>query len=156
MKYGENVYVYGSNNNDNTTSIINLMNSCEIENKLYINISIAEKNKIFLSNIGYCEKFVSNITDDIEMARRIVFLATERAKRILEVGEDVLIVVDDISSIYGIDKDGLNLVKNLVAITKEAKKGSITIFAVMPNESFNQIEKLADQRLKIENGIILK
>ncbi len=156
LKFGENIYVYGSNNNDNTTSIINLMNSCEIENKLYINISVADKNKILLSNIGFCEKFVSNITDDVEMSRRTVFLATERAKRILEIGEDVLLVVDDISSIFGIDKDGLNLVKNLVSITKEANKGSITILAVMPNESFNQIEKLADQRLKIENGIILK
>ena len=83
-------------------------------------------------------------------------MATERSKRFLEAGEDALVVVDDISSIYGIDKEGLNLVKNLVSITKEGgKKGSITLLAVMPNESFNQIEKLADRRLKILDKNIL-
>ena len=150
---GENVYIYGKNNNQNTSVAVDIMNDSEIENKIYINISIAEKNKIYLSNLKHSENFLANITDDVNIVRRMIMLAVERAKRILEKGEDVLIVVDDVSSIFGVDKDELNLVKNLISITKEGNEnGSITILAVMPNEQTNQIEKLADKRLKIENG----
>lgn len=155
LKIGENIYVYGSNNNENTTKIIELLSSCKIENKIYVNISLAEKNKIYLSKLTREEKFVANITDETEIARRVVSLATERAKRILENGEDCLVVIDDIASIYGIDKEDINLVKNLVSVTKEGNKGSITLIAVMPNVGFNQIEKLADKRLKIsQNGFL--
>ena len=150
LKCGENIYLYGTNNNNNTVAITNLLNSCAVENKIYINVTVAEKNKIFLSELDECEKFVCHITDEIDTVKRIVYLATERAKRLLENGEDVVVTVDDISSIVGIDKDGLNLVKNLVSITKEGNpKGSITLLAVMPNNNINQIEKLADVRLKI-------
>ena len=156
LKIGENIYFYGTNNNSNTITIVDMLNSCQIENKLYVNVSVAEKNKIFLSSLSGVEKLTANITDEIDMARRIVMLATERAKRILEEGEDVLIVVDDIASIIGVDRDDLNLVKNLVSITKEGgQKGSITLLAVMPNENINQIEKLADRRFRIVNNEVL-
>ena len=90
---GENVYVYGSNNNDNTKKIIDLLNSCKIENKIYINVTVAEKNKILLKNLNYTENFVSNITDAPDVSKRVVMLAIERAKRVLEFDENVLIVV---------------------------------------------------------------
>lgn len=155
LKLGENIYLYGTNNNHNTIEVIKMLNSCKVENKLYVNVSVAEKNKIFLSEIKDSEMFVSNITDEIDSIKRIVLLAIERAKRILEEGEDVVIVVDDVASIAGIDKDGVTLVKSLVSITKDGNpKGSITLLAVMPNENINQIEKLSDVRLKIiENEI---
>ena len=153
---GENIYFYGSNNNCNTVTLVDILNSCETENKLYINVSMAEKNKIFIKDLNGVEKFVVNITDEIDMAKRIVFLATERAKRILEEGEDVVVVVDDVASIAGVDKDGLSLIKNLVATTKEGKKhGSITLLAIIPNENFSQIEKLSDKRFKIVDDKIL-
>ena len=157
LKMGENCYIYGDNNNVNTTKIIELMNSCNVENKIYINISLAEKNKIFLSNINASEKFVANLVDDSLISQRIVNIAVERAKRILENGEDVLVVVDDISSIIGLGKEGENLVKNLVSSAKETgASGSITLLAVMPCNGFNQIEKLADVRLNICNDLISK
>ena len=146
LMVGENVYVYGSNNNDNTKKIIDMLNSCKIENKIYINVSIAEKNKIFLKSLQCSEKFLSNITDENDISKRVVLLAIERAKRILEVNENVLVVVDDISSVMGVNE---NLVKNLVSITKDGGNGSITLLAVMPGYEINQVEKLADRRLKI-------
>ncbi len=156
LKLGENAYFYGTNNNNNTTMIVDMLNSCSVQNKLYLNISVADKNKIFINKLNCNEKFVSKITDEVGVARRIVSLAIERAKRILEEGEDVVLVIDDISSILGVDSDNFNLVKNLVAITKEGNsKGSITILAIMPNENINQIEKLADRRLKIINNSIV-
>jgi len=156
LMIGENAYFYGSNNNTNTTTIINLLNATDIQNKLYVNVSLADKNKIFVSALDSAEKFVVGITEDVDVSRRMIFLATERAKRILEEGEDVLIVVDDIMSIIGVDREDLNLVKNLVSITKEGKnKGSITLFAIMPNVGNSQIEKLADKRFRIVDNKIL-
>lgn len=151
LNVGENIYIYGENNNENTKTIVDMLKSCKIQNKIYLNISIAEKNKSFFSGLENTENFVANITDEVDIVRRIVALSIERAKRILEVGEDVLFVVDDVLSIVGIDKENLNFVKKLASIAKEGNNGSITLLAVMPNESIVQIEKLADKRLKIEN-----
>lgn len=151
LMLGENIYVYGTNNNDNTKKIIEMLNNCKIENKIYINVSIAEKNKIFLKTLNHTENFLSNITDDVDAVKRVVSLAVERAKRILEIGENVLVVVDDLFSVMGVDE---NLVKNLVSVTKAGEKGSITLLSVMPNFGINQIEKLADKRLKINDNNI--
>jgi len=157
LKIGENIYFYGSDNNQNTTAISSILNKCKIENKIYVNISLAEKNKIFLSNLKNCEMFVANITDEVDIVRRVLSLAIERAKRIMENGEDVLLVVDDMMSIAGVDKDNLNLLKKFASVAKDGKdKGSITLFAIMPNNSLIQIEKLADQRFKIDNNEIFK
>ena len=133
-----------------------MMNACKCEYKLYVNVSIAEKNKMFLNNINHAEKLVANITDEIDVSRRVLSLAIERAKRLIECGEDVLVVIDDLLSITSVDKDNLTFTKNLVALTKQAKKsGSITLLAVMPNNTLTQIEKLADKRLKVvDNSII--
>ena len=155
LMIGENTYLYGVQNNLNTTTVVDMLNDCEIENKIYLNVSIAEKNKIYLSKLNNVETFFANITDETEFAKTIVCLAVERVKRILENGEDVLFVVDDIASISGIEKVGLDLVKNLVSVTKEGdRQGSITLLAVVPNVQFNQIEKLADKRIVIENDIL--
>lgn len=148
---GEDVFVYGNNNNNNTKKIIEILNSCKIENKIYINVSLVEKNKIFLKSLMHSENFVSSLTDDSTITKRIVSLAIERAKRILEMGEDVLIVVDDLNSVMSIDEF---LAKGLVSIVKNSNKGSITLLSVMPNFGMNQVEKLADRRLKIENDSI--
>ena len=157
LKVGGNIYVYGANNNDNTMTVVDMLNSCKIDNKIYLNISLAEKNKALLNNITNSETFVANIDDDIDTVRRLIALVIERAKRILEIGESVLVVVDDFLSISSVDRDNLNYVKKLASITKATEnKGAITLLAIMPNDSLSQIEKLADERLKIENKIVLK
>ncbi len=148
---GENVYFYGENNNNNTKSIVDMLMNCEVQNKLYLNVSLAEKNKLFLSNLKTCENFVCNLTDDADVVRRLISLSIERAKRILECGEDCVIVVDDINSISAIEKDGFRLIKNLVTLTKNCDKGSITLLAIIPDRNQNSIEKLADKRFVI-NG----
>ncbi len=153
LMFGENVYVYGNNNNDNSKKIIDMLNSSKVQNKIYINVSVAEKNKIFLKSLKYTENFVSNITDNIDVSKKIVFLAIERAKRILETQEDALVVVDDLNSIRGIDEC---LAKSLVSLTKETGKGSITLLSVMPDYGFSQIEKLADVRLCVTDSRIEK
>lgn len=151
IKFGENVYFYGNNNYLNTKAMIELINDCKIQNKIYINISVAEKNKSVLMDLNNTEMFIANITEDSAVVKRNVTLALERAKRILEIGESCLLIVDDLLSISAIDNG--QLVRGLVAAAKEGNNnGSITLCAVMPNDSLVQIEKLADKRFNILDG----
>jgi len=147
---GENTYLYGKDNNVNTNFVIDLLNNCNIENKIYINVSIVEKNKHVLKSIKNSELFISKITDKLETAKRIVNLAIERALRLIEQNKDVLIVVDDALSVAGVDSPELPILKRLVSITKNGKFGSISIVAVMDEDKqINQIEKLADKKISI-------
>ena len=147
---GENTYLYGKDNNTNTNYVINLLNSCNVENKIYINVSIVEKNKHVLKNINNAELYVSKITDNLETSRRIVTLAIERAIRLIEQDKHVLIVVDDALSVASVDNQELTILKHLMSITKNGKNGSISILAVMDKDKqINQIEKLADNKIKM-------
>lgn len=156
VKQGECNFLYGNNNNENSSVAINLLNSANTDYKIYINVSIAEKNKHFLSMLNGVEMFVTNITDDVEIAKRIVRIAIERAKRLFENGESVLVLIDDMVSVTSIDEQDLVLTKNLAALTKNSKDSSITTFAIMSNRTIDVIEKLADNRFKIENEKIIK
>ena len=147
---GQNTYLYGKDNNQNTSFVIDLLNACKVENKIYINVSIVEKNKHILKTINDAELFVSKITDKLETSKRIVTLAIERAIKLIEQNKDVLIVVDDALSVAGVDSLELPILKRLMSITKNGKNGSISIVAIMDKDKqINQIEKLADKRIDI-------
>lgn len=148
LKKAENVYCYGVDNKENTIKALNMLRACKCDNKLYVNISLTEKNMWLLNELKNTELFIAQLTDKIDNVRRIVALAIERAKRLFEIGEDVVLVIDDMLSISGIDNENFNFVKTFASLTKQAKKGSITLISIMPNESIIQIEKLADKRLK--------
>ena len=153
---GENVYVYGSNNKENTNVALQVLKAASVQNKIYLNISITEKTR---ASLPYCkaEMFVADINEEMVDIQRVVMLAIERAKRILECGEDVLIVVDDMLSVLAAEKEKINLLRNLASISKQTTNhGSITLFAIMPDNSLNQIEKLADRRLKLENTNLIE
>lgn len=157
IEKGTNVFVYGEDNAENTMAVVGMLNSCKSEHKIYINISLTEKNKTRLQNLKNVEAFVANLCDELDVVRRVILLAVERIKRILEIGESVVVVVDDMQSIYGLEKDGPTLVKNLVSTTKSnIEFGSISLIALMPNNNLVQIEKLADKRLKIINKNVEK
>lgn len=156
LKVAENIYIYGENNKDNSQVAIDMVKSCNAANKLYLNISLVEKNKSMLSGLEGVEKFVVYIETDADIVRTMIMLAIERAKRLVENGEDVVLFVDDMLSVSAVDKENLNLVKKLVSITKQANKGSLTLVAIMPNEKLISIEKLADLKLKIINNKIQK
>lgn len=148
---GENTYLYGYDNNKNTDFAIDLLNSCESDVKIYVNVSIVEKNKHVLKNLKDSELFVSKITDELETSKRIVTLAIERAIRMLEQGKNVVVMVDDALSVASVDNQELSILKRMMSITKNADAGSISILAIMDEDKqINQIEKLADKRIKIK------
>ncbi len=150
---GESVYFYGSDNNDNSQTIINLLNSCEAS-KIYVNFSLAEKNLGFVKKVERAELFVSYLTDSAENAKRLLNLLIERAKRLFEAGENVVIVIDDVNSLLEVE-NALSQTKSLMSLTKNTNAlGSITIWAVMKNVSM--FDKLYDKRFKINEGKFVK
>lgn len=143
---GECVYFYGNNNNVNTQKIVELLNGVD-GRKLYLNLSIAEKNKGFVEKLERAELFIANVTDSAEQAQRMITLCTERAKRIFETGENAVVVIDDVASLFDVDADK-TLTKTLMSLTKNSNAaGSITIWAIMKNVS--AFDKLYDKKFNI-------
>ena len=147
---GENTYLYGKDNNKNTAFVIDLLNNAKVDKKIYINVSIVEKNKHILKSIEGAELYVSKITDNLETSRRIVTLAIERALRLFEQDKHVLIVVDDALSVASVDNQELSILKRLMSVTKYSQEASISIVSIMDEDKqINQIEKLADNKIRI-------
>lgn len=150
LNRGEVTYVYGDDNNQNTNYVINLLNSCEADEKLYINVSIAEKNKHILKDIKNTELFVSKITDKPEITKRVVNLAISRATRLFEEGQQVVVVIDDILSVSNIEGQDLSMIKKLISLAKNSRNGSISIVGIMDSyKVVCQVEKLADNKIRL-------
>ena len=151
VKFGESVYLYGSSNNEKTLAVVTLLNNAKVDEKIYVNVSVAEKNKMYLTNLQDSENFISKITDSIDVAKRTIALATERAKRAFEDGKSVVVVLDDVLSIMSVDDEFKTLTKNIMSLTKCSKFGSITLFANMQGNSIEAIfERLVDKRFVID------
>lgn len=158
VKYGENIYIYGSNNALNTQISLDLLNSCQEERKIYVNISTTEKNKSKFVENKNIENFITNVIDEKTLKKQIVSLAIERCKRLLENKENAVVVVDDILSVTAIDDEDLTLTKQLVTLSKNGvNSGSITMFSIMPtHKDIDAIEKLCDRRFKVESDKEIK
>lgn len=157
IKHGQTIYVYGIDNNDSTISLINLISAVNKSRKLYINPAIVEKNKGYLDELYGVEKFISPIVADRDATRRILTLAINRARRIIESGERVVVVIDDVQTIASMDED-LYITKNLLSLTKCADSGSVTVIALMPNdgEINTMFGKLCDAKYTIDNDNLTK
>lgn len=156
LKFGETYFVNGENNNQTTTSLANLLNACNADYKIYINCTVAEKNKLLLTELGNdVEQFVSSMADGTNIAKEIVILAIERAKRIFETGKNCLVVVDDLPSIIGLAPEDNLLARKLIDLTKNSEDGSISVVAaVNDNKYCLPFLKLADARFNIIDGQI--
>jgi len=152
VKYGENLFLYGTNTGKMSGALKDMVSSCGEDRKIYINLSITEKNKSNLSQIENAECFVAQFTESIEKSKKLISIALERAKRLFEKGENVVIFIDDVLSLCSIDLPEQTAVKNLMSISKNALKGgSISIVAIMNNKpELNVFERLADNKLIIE------
>lgn len=145
---GESVYFYGTNNNENTQSIIKLLNHAKNVVKLYLNVSLAEKNIVLLDNLNQAEQFTAKITDEEDYVKRVISLCNERAKRLFEAGQNVVLVVDDVSALLEADGENKALTKSIISLTKNSNAvGSISLWAIMKNATM--FDKLYDKRFKI-------
>ncbi|MBR1988311.1 MAG: hypothetical protein IKA36_04640 [Clostridia bacterium] len=152
IKFGQNIYFYGNNNEENTKILSDLINSSNADQKIYINTTIVEKNRNCLDNLQNVEIFATDITEDINVTKRLINIASERAKRLYEMDKSVIIAVDDVSSL-ALAGDDLSCARNVMSLTKNNGNGSIGIFAIMSKDNkFNIFERLADKRFAIENN----
>ena len=158
IMYGENAYVYGSNNNQNTQTIINLLNNCSADVKIYVNLSMADKNRIYLPLLKDCEILVSNLTEESEYSKKVANMAIERAKRMMELGKKVVVAVDDMLAVSSIDGGDMSVSKKLMSLAKFSDIGGISVVAIMPSDfDVFVLEKLIDKRFKIsQTGEVVK
>ena len=144
INFGQNIYIYGANNNQ-SSHLIELLNSCVADTKIYVNFAVVEKNKAYLKNLNNVEIFTTNMVDDLEYVKHIINISVERVKRCLENGKNVVVAIDDVLTVASMD---FYLLKTLMSLTKNTENGSITIIAGMSNnECVNIFERLADVRL---------
>ena len=156
LKFGETCFVNGESNNQNSTALIDLLNSCKADYKLYINCTIAEKNKFILEKLNSdVEQFVASMADGINTAKDIINLSITRAKRIFETGKTCVIVIDDLLSVIGLCPEDNLLARKLINLTKNSEEGSITtIVAVNDNKYCLPFLKLADAKFNVVDGKI--
>lgn len=157
INVGENVFIYGSNNNVNTDVSIKLLNSVDAK-RVYLNVSVTEKNKVMLESLQNAEQILINLIEENVVKKQMVSICIERLKRLVEMGENVVLIIDDMLSITSIDDENLTLTKTLVSLAKSSSRsGSLTTIAIMPtHKDIDAVEKLADRRFKIEENKIKK
>ncbi len=153
ISLGDNVYFYGSNNLVNTDTLIKLMNSAGGVNKIYVNTSLTEKTKSKPNELKNADKFIAGILDSREYQERVLRLAIEYIKRMFEMGNHVLVVIDDIMSIVSLGDEGVRIAKELLSLTKaNSKYGSVTVLALMKRlETLTWSEKLMDKKFVIDD-----
>ena len=154
IRRGENVYINGENSMGNSAALVKLINSVKNMHKIYINPAITDRGKGILNQLGRVERFVASIVGDTEFTKRVINLGVNRARRILERGDNVVVVVDDIKSIAGIDDENMTLIKNLLSLSKMGdNNGSITVLTMMSDDRLDvKFDKLCDRRLSLLNG----
>lgn len=153
LMFGECYFIIGDNSLENSTQAIDFLNNCNADYKIYINNLVADKNAYLLNNLNEdVEQFTVNVTDDVNLARVIIRLAYERAKRILELGKTCIMLIDDLGGIMGMDENNY-IARNLLNLTKNSSKGAITVVAVAEDNKYTMpYFKLADKKFKVENG----
>ena len=151
--FGGNVYIYGKNNIEKTKHSIQFLNSCNADVKMYVNFALVDKFKVYLKDVENAEIFTADMIDEQDYVERIINVAIERAKRYLESGKNLVLLIDDVLTIKSIN---FNLLKSLMSLTKNTTAGSITIVAIMSdNQSVSIFEKLADKKFEIyKDGLV--
>lgn len=132
---------------DTTFMYVNLDSSVEEVLKLLIkDISatfdtIIYINPNYISHSGKCPdcdnlvKFCTKFNETFTTQANISLLAVHYAKRLVEQGKKVGIIVDDINTIAVLDKDSngeMPISKNILSCAQNTEAGSINVFAIIP------------------------
>lgn len=171
INYGDDVFCYPETLTDFKKFISSFIqeNRDKFDNVIYLSPLLTRKNEESLK-LSSAEIFASDFCDSFNNQRRTVFLANNRAKRLAEIGKNVCLIIDDIYSLFNVDRDlygDLNITKSLIALGRRLNKGSITIFCNIPDthnkfsegmvlSTFRQIEsvglRLVDGKIDIKNS----
>ncbi len=154
---GDNVMLYCNENGTAFLSkfIATIPNSRPV---IYLNPAITNKNRDIVKTIPSIQPFCSDYINSFTNQKKISYLALNRAKRLAENGEDVVLVVDDALTLANVCQDNdLILLKTLFNSAKHTKHGSITIITALGepltplhHSAYNTIVKLQNVAIYIQ------
>ena len=152
----------------NKIGLIRGLNSLIGGKMVYLGLELLPEYIPFMQNINGCETMYCSLGEDNLKQARIVTLATERAKRLVEEKNDVLLLVDSLdkiiknenfindNNINDINKKTLVTVKSLLASSRSVSVGgSLTEVVVMyykENSAFD--ETIISELENLFNNII--
>lgn len=136
LKYGDTIYCYTKKDVDFdyfVSRFISSTSSC-FDKTIYLAPTLVnfEYDKFKLPNV---EVYASNFQDSFSTQQRIAFLSVNRAKRLAENGENVCLIIDNIVSVVGLDKNPsceLPISKHILSCAKALSRGSVTILCNFP------------------------
>ena len=132
---GDNIYMYMAKTSQKVSVLENLMAflSESFDKIVYINTEV--KNIItFDEQYDIC-KFYTMITAGNKDKFLATLLGINYARRLMELGKNVAIIIDDIDSIIALDKnfdEQMPVSTTLLNTLKASKKGACTIFSLVP------------------------
>lgn len=158
IKFGQNIYLYAHNNTYASKAFIHFMHQIEINNKktkiIYLNPAITSKDIETVKKLTGIELFCADFSESFNVQQKMCFLAVNRAKRLCEIGFDVVFVVDDACSLAKLNDNLYNgemfVAKNVLNAAKNTNKGSITIITSLPQ---NPATTLQEQALNTFNRL---
>lgn len=154
---GDNVMLYC--NEDGTAFlskfIATIPNSRPV---IYLNPAITSKNRDIVKTIPHIQLFCADYVNNFSNQKKISYLALNRAKRLAENGDDVVLVVDDALTVANISQDNdLILLKTMFNSAKHTNHGSITIITTLGepltplhHSAYNTIVKLQNVAIYIQ------
>lgn len=120
---------------------------------LYLGLELLPENVPFMDNVRGCETVYCALGEDIEKQARTMYLSIERAKRLVEEKNDVVLLVDSVdkiiknenfindNNINDINKKTLLAIKNLLAQARSIEAGgSLTEICVMYYKDNNDFD----------------
>lgn len=162
---GDNIYVYINKNTQKaqvTNPLINNLSNL-FDKVIYISPQYREANKI---DSGYnIVKFCCGAGEKLEIQQSTALLAANYAKRLLELGQSVAMVIDDLDALMALDSCFGNetpICKTVLSAAKSTEQGAITSFTLMSMRSdvvnsihsYNIFRSFETLGIVIDNGEI--
>jgi len=134
LYYGDNVFVYINKNTQKNKMLDKFTNDlCNMYDKvIYINPQCRSSTAIS-SNYNIV-KFCANIDDSFRTQTIVALLGANYAKRLIEMGKNIAVIIDDIDTIASLDKDNIDempVCKTVLTCTKASNEGDGTSFTLI-------------------------
>ena len=129
----DNVFVYINRNSQKAKVLDNIVNELSnlFDKVIYINPQNKSTKVLDSYNIV---KFCAQYNDSLNSQLTVTLLGTNYAKRLIEMGKNIVIIIDDIDAIAELDNDfgaECPVFKTVLGCTKATTKGGITSFTLM-------------------------
>ena len=135
LQTGDNVYIYLDKNTNKKEFIGQFINDLisGYDKVVYINPNF-NPLRSYVDNLDII-KFCTKCNESFNIQSRIVLLGVNYAKRLVELGYNVAMVIDDINAIALLDKDfngEMPITKTVLCCSKDTDHGSLSNYLIIP------------------------